>query len=183
MSKWKVLKSINAFKAGFFALRVDECQLPDERIMPRYYVMEFPDWVNVVPITDDGKMILVEQYRHAAGETCLEIPGGSTSTKVQEEPLLAAKRELKEETGFEAREWIYCGFHYPNPALQNNKMHTYLAIGCRKVSDPHLDPFEDLQVKIMDAKKVFEELESGKITHSLIAASLSLARRFVLDKI
>lgn len=177
-SHWKILKSFSAFKAGFFNLRVDECELPDRRVMPRYYVLEFPDWVNVVPVTEDGQMILVEQYRHAAGETFLEIPGGSTHPG-GEDSQAAGARELLEETGYAAREWVYCGFHYPNPALQNNKMHTYLARGCVKVQEPQLDPFEDLQVKTLPVAEVMSRLHKGEIRHSLIAASLTLAIQFL----
>jgi hypothetical protein len=60
MAQWKVLKSTELLKARFFRLRSDQCQLPDGRVMPSYYVMEFPEWVNVVPVTDDGQMVLVE---------------------------------------------------------------------------------------------------------------------------
>lgn len=173
MSHWKVLKSIELLKARFFRLRSDQCQLPDGRVMPSYYVMEFPEWVNVVPVTDDGQMILVEQYRHAGEETFLEIPGGSTHDH-GEEPRAAGERELLEETGYQAREWIHCGHHFPNPALQNNRMHTFLALGCRIVQEPHLDPFEDLTVEVRSIKEVIQLLHQGAIKHSLIAASLTL---------
>lgn len=174
MSRWKILNSKNLFKAGFFSLRVDECELPDKRVMPRYYVMEFPDWVNVVPITKDGKIVMVEQYRHGADVNCLEIPGGSTNPG-GEDAQAAGARELLEETGFSSSNWISCGFHYPNPALQSNRMHTFVALECEKVSEPNLDPFEDLRSVLMDPREVVQRLERGEIHHSLIAASLSLS--------
>lgn len=173
MSHWKVLKSTELLKARVFRLRSDQCQFPDGRVMPSYYVMEFPDWVNVVPITDDKQMVMVEQYRHAGGEVFVEIPGGSTHGH-DEDPRLAGERELREETGFEAREWIYCGYTFPNPALQNNKMHTYLALGCRKVGEVQLDPYEDLTVKLMPIREVLTQWRDGKIQHSIIAASLAI---------
>lgn len=174
MSHWKVLKSIELLKARVFRLRSDECQFPDGRIMPSYYVMEFPDWVNVVAVTEDKQMVMIEQYRHAGGDIFLEIPGGSTHGP-QEDPRLAGERELREETGFEAQEWIYLGHHCPNPALQNNKMHTYLALGCRKVGEPQLDPFEDLTVKLMPAVEALQAWRNGRIKHSLISASIALS--------
>src|ERR1700753_1586705 len=97
---WKCLKSTEIFKTSFFRFRRDQCELPDGRVMPNYYVMEFPDWANIVPVTEDGRIVLVEQYRHAIGHVCLEIPGGSTDTKAFEEPKKAALRELLEETGY-----------------------------------------------------------------------------------
>jgi 8-oxo-dGTP pyrophosphatase MutT (NUDIX family) len=143
--------------------------------------MEFPDWVNVVPVTADGQMVMIEQYRHAGEATCLEIPGGSTHGK-EEDPRVAGERELLEETGFAGADWIYCGFHYPNPALNNNKMHTYLALGCRKVAEPSLDPFEDLSVKLMPVKEVLERWGNGEIKHSLISCSIALSVKFLKEQ-
>lgn len=181
MTLWKVLKSIQVFQSGFFRLRVDECELPDKRVMPRYYVMEFPDWVNVVPLTEDGQIILINQYRHAAGLDFLEIPGGSSHPGC-EDPLTAAQRELLEETGFEAGEWVNCGFHYPNPALQNNKMHTFLALGCRKTREPQLDPYECLTVQTMPLDKAIQIFEEGGFSHSLISASMVLGLKALRER-
>lgn len=143
--------------------------------------MEFPDWVNVVPVTEDGQMIMIEQYRHAGEDVFLEIPGGSTNGK-GEDPRLAGERELREETGFEAREYIYCGFHYPNPALNANKMHTFLALGCRKAGEPELDPFEDLSVKLMPVKEAIRRWENGEIKHSLISNSIAISLKFLKER-
>ena len=182
MAKWEVLKSQITMTAGFFKLRIDECKLPDGRVMPRYHVMEFPDWVNIVPVTDDGQMVMVRQYRHASGEEFLEIPGGGTDPRQQEDPRVGGERELLEETGFEAREWVNCGFQYPNPALQNNRMHVFLALGCHKVSEPKLDPFEDLTVELKPVSEVMRLWEQGHFKHSLISSSLGLARRFLIER-
>jgi len=172
MSRWKVLKSQEVLKSGFFRLRVDQCELPDGRNMPRYYVMEFLDWVNVVPVTSSGQIVMVEQYRHGAGDVFLEIPGGGTHPDDGSNALLGGQRELREETGYESSEWINCGFHYPNPALQNNRMHTFLALDCRPVGPPELDPFEDLRVFEMPVREVYARLERGEFQHALISISL-----------
>lgn len=173
--RWKVLNSKEVFQAGFFRVRVDECALPDGRVMPRYYVMEFPDWVNIVPVTEDGRLVMVEQYRHGADGTFLEVPGGSTHPGPGESPRAAAERELMEETGFQAKNWESCGIHFPNPALQGNRMHTFVATGCGKVDEPSLDPFEDLRTVLMPVPEVYRKLYSGEIKHSIIATSLTLA--------
>jgi 8-oxo-dGTP pyrophosphatase MutT (NUDIX family) len=173
---WKKLSSETLAETRFFKLRADRCELPDGRIMPRYYVMEFPDWVNVVAITDDDQIILVEQYRHASGLVHLEIPGGSTNPgATPEDPEAAARRELLEETGYEPRETRLIASHFPNPAMQMNRMHTYLALGCRKVAEPNLDPFEDLRVKTMPLDEAVKRALSGRIDHSIVAASLLVA--------
>jgi 8-oxo-dGTP pyrophosphatase MutT (NUDIX family) len=174
MSRWKVLKSEELMRAGFFRARMDQCELPDGRVMPKYYVFEFADWVNVVPVTAAGELVLVRQYRHAAEQVFLEVPGGSTHGP-GEDPREAGARELIEETGYKSLEWIPCGIHYPNPALQNNRMHTYLALGCELVAEPQLDPFEDLTVELMPLAEAYRQWSEGAFTHSIIAASFGLA--------
>jgi 8-oxo-dGTP pyrophosphatase MutT (NUDIX family) len=181
MTRWKVLDSVEVLKSRVFRLRSDKCELPDGRVMPSYYVMEFPDWVNIIPVTEDRQLVMIEQYRHAGEEMFLEIPGGSTHAK-GEDPRVAGERELREETGYQAAEWVYCGYHYPNPALNNNKMHTYLALGCRKVGEQELDPFEDLTVKLMPVKEALELWADGKIRHSLISTSIGLSLKFLKER-
>lgn len=174
--KWKTLASETLTESRVFRMRADRCELPDGRVMPRYFVIEFPDWVNVVPVTDDGQIILVEQYRHASGRVHLEIPGGSTDPgKEPEDPAKAAARELLEETGYAPRELKFAAAHFPNPALLNNRMHTYVALGCRKVAEPSLDPFEDLKTVLMPINQAVEWALSGRIDHSIVAASILAA--------
>ena len=177
MSHWKTLSSKSLFQSGIFRLRSDECELPDGRIMPRYYVFEFPDWVNVVPVTPEGKLVLIKQHRHAAGLDFLEIPGGSTHPGANEDPRIAGERELLEETGYRAGKMVLCGTHYPNPALQSNRMHTFLALDCVRVAEPSLDEFEDIEVLLMDVKEAVKLWREGGFTHSLIAASMGVALR------
>lgn len=172
---WKTLTTKEIFKTSFFRFRMDSCELPDGRVMPHYYVMEFPDWANIVPVTDDGKIVLVEQYRHARGEVCLEIPGGSTDPHTKEDPKKAAMRELLEETGYVPDDVRLVGVHSPNPAMQNNKMHTYIAFGCKKMQEPDLDPFEDIRVVTASVPEVIEMIFNGKIDHTIVVASLLYA--------
>lgn len=175
MSAWKIRKSDELIKTKFFRARVDECELPDGRIMPRYYTFEYPDWVNIVAITKDMQVVLLKQYRHSAGQVFLEIPGGSTLPNTNESTRFAAERELLEETGYQGVHWMECGFHYPNPAVQNNRLHTYLALGCEKVAEPNLDPFEDLETVLYPAKQIVSLLEDGEFSNCLIAASVAIS--------
>lgn len=172
---WKVLSSKELFKALFFRLRSDQCELPDGRVMPNYYVFEFSDWVNIVPVTDDGQIVLVEQYRQAAEGTYLEIPGGSIDSHLNEDPKRAALRELLEETGYVPDDIRLLGIHRPNPALQNNRMHTYIGYGCKYVQEPKLDPFEDIRVVTRPIPEVVEMVLSGAIDHSIVVASILYA--------
>lgn len=175
---WKVLSSKDIFKTSIFRLRTDQCELPDGRVMPNYYVMEFPDWVNIVPVTEDGRIVLVQQYRHASGEISLEIPGGSTDPRLSgddEDPKRAAVRELAEETGYVPDDIRLVAVHRPNPAMQNNRMHTYIGLGCRLLQKPKPDPFEDIHVVTMPIPEVIDQILSGKINHSIVVASILCA--------
>ena len=173
--KWKVLEDKVLFETSYFKLRVERCQLPDRRVMPKYYVFDFLDWVNIVPVTPEGNIVALKQYRQAAKDTFLEIPGGSIDPFSQELPQMAAERELLEETGFKGAEVIDLGAQYPNPALQSNRVHTFLAMGCKKVSELCLDPYEDIEVVELSVKEMQRRLCAGEVSHSIMMASLTLA--------
>lgn len=173
--KWEQLERKELFSNRIFSMTVDKCKLPDGRIMPGYYIFNFPDWVNVVPVTKDQKIILIRQYRHASGQVHIEIPGGSLEPEIQEDHKAAANRELQEETGYVPAQMIYLGAHYPNPALQSNKIHIYLAEGCEQKLKQSLDPYEDIEVFLASKEDVLKMLVSGEINHTIVVASLWLA--------
>ncbi|MCB0414026.1 MAG: NUDIX hydrolase [Bdellovibrionales bacterium] len=177
---WKVIESETMYKYGYFSIRKDKCELPDGRVMPSYLTIEFGPWVHAVAVTDDGNMILVDQYRHSAKDSFLEIPGGAADKEELDDPKSAAQRELLEETGYQGDELIFLGSHYPNPALQSNQIYTYLSLNCKKVSNPKLDPYEDLSLVLMPVQEIYDLLDSGKLRHSLMIPSLVLARPHLL---
>src|SRR5690606_3102665 len=123
---WKKLQSKYLVKEKWATLRVDTCELPDGRIMDDYYVLEYPEWANAIAITEDNEVLLVKQYRHAAGEVVLEIPGGVVDPG--EAPLEAIQRELLEETGYLFTDIAKICELWPNPATGNNKTHSFLAL-------------------------------------------------------
>lgn len=181
--KWKVLESTEIAKNPHFRLRSDRCELPDGRVIPNYYVMEHSDWVNVIPVTHDGKIVLINQYRHAAGEVCIEIPAGAVDPEDQGDHKKAALRELEEETGYVADDIRLVAKHRPNPAVQNNYMYTYVALGCVKEKEQKLDPYEDIEVITRTLPETLELVFDGKVTHSLILASIFQALPFLGHKI
>lgn len=176
---WKVLESKKIFSSGLFQLKSDRCELPDGRIMPRYFVMDFPDWVNVIPLTPEKEVILVKQYRHASGRIHLEIPGGSMDPRLAESTLEGARREMLEETGYDSEKLVKVSSQYPNPALQSNQMHTYVAYDCKKIQEQNLDEFEDLELYFCSLSKLEEHLRNGDIDHSLMMASISMAFNYL----
>src|SRR5215510_14543470 len=113
--KWKILSSEYLFKDTWFSVRKDRCETPDGKIVYPYYVYEFPTWVTALPVTEDGKVIMVRQCRHAIGENCIEIPGGCldpTDKSFKE----AIARELLEETGYSFSSFDYLGQTSANPS-------------------------------------------------------------------
>jgi ADP-ribose pyrophosphatase len=181
--EWRKLSTLEIFKTKFFRFRSDELELPNKVIQPRYYVMEFSDWVNIVALTTKNELILIRQYRHAVEEICLEIPGGSVNPGSGEATEAAALRELTEETGYVPSEMKLLGYHEPNPALMSNKLWTYLALGCEKVKEQELDPYEDIEVITCPPKEVFKLIKSGEIRHSLVIAALHLAQDYLKPEI
>lgn len=173
---WIQKKTEKLFKSKYFDLRVDECETTSGKTVPRYFIIDFPDWVQVVALDEEKNLILVDQYRYPGQGKFVEFPGGSTHSSRDEEPLLAVKRELLEETGYESDEWIYLGPHFPNPALQSNRTHAFLAKNCRKVAELNLDPFEELEVVKMPVNDFIKRSRSATTPqHSLMLATLFLA--------
>ena len=169
MDKWKVLSSEYLIRKPWLTARCDRLELPDGRIMPEYYVLEYPDWVNVIAITNDGKFVMERQYRHAAGVTAYELPCGVKEKG--ETPLEAAQRELAEETGY-GGEWREMMQISPNPGAMTNWTHCFVASGVEKTSAQHFDEHECLTVHLLDRDEVWALLKENKIYQSLMSAPL-----------
>ena len=168
--KWKVLKSEYLSKRPWLTARKDCVELPDGRQNPEYWVLEYPDWVNVIAITEDGQFVMERQYRHGLGNTCYELPCGVMEQ--DETPLEAAQRELQEETGYAGGEWELLMSMSPNPGSQNNISHSFVAKGVRKVSDQKLDDTEDLSVHLLTLDEVRSLMKNRQIIQALMLAPL-----------
>lgn len=168
---WKVLKSENILRLGpWLSVRQECVQMPSGMQIPTWYILEFPDWINVIAITKDGKMVMEDQYRHALGETHYELVAGVVDPG--ETPLQAAQRELSEETGYEGGEWKLFMTLSPNPTNHNNLSYTFLATGVEKRREQHQESTEDIHVDIMEPEQVLEMLKDGEIIQALHAAPL-----------
>jgi 8-oxo-dGTP pyrophosphatase MutT (NUDIX family) len=131
--------------------------------------LDCPDWVNVIALTDLGRLILIEQYRHGTDEMTLEIPGGAVDPG--ESPSSTAARELEEETGYVATELVEIGRVDPNPAFQSNRCWTFLALGCRPDGEIRPDPSEEIEVVLVPLADFTTLIDRGVITHSLVVAA------------
>ena len=168
---WKVLSSKHILTRPWMTVRVDEVELPNGHVIPEYYVFEYPDWVNVIAIAEDGRMVLVRQYRHGIGRVSYEIPAGVLEPS-DASPLAGAQRELLEETGFGGGEWTELMQVSGNAAAYNNITHCYLAQGVRPLTTPNLDEGEDLTFDLVDRETVRQMLMQGEFIQSLMAAPL-----------
>jgi ADP-ribose pyrophosphatase len=165
--EWKVLASEYLFNEPWLTVRKDRCQLPNGHIVPSFYVTEYPDWVNVFGLTEEGQVVMVKQYRHGIKEIGIEVPGGVVDEGESLEE--AAKRELMEETGYEFDSYEYLGKICANPSTTNNFMHMYLAKGGRKVGKQSLDHSEEIEVVLMSVDEVKQLLKDNKVHQSLHA--------------
>lgn len=168
--KWKVLETEYLFMRPWLTVRRDKVQLPNGKVHPEYYVLEYPSWVNVIALTKDGKFVMVRQYRHGLGIVATELCAGVAEPG--EEPLEAAKRELLEETGFGGGEWKLNMVLSANPGSQNNLSYSFIARGVELMSEQHLDETEDVRVEILTEDEVYSMLIHDELKQSLMAAPL-----------
>jgi ADP-ribose pyrophosphatase len=142
---------------------------PDGREPKDTFVIDAPDWINVVPVTPDGRVVLVRQFRFGIDAPTLEIPGGMCDGG--EDPRDAALRELREETGYRADELVDLGWVHPNPAIQTNRCHTFLAHGVVRVGDPEPDGDESFEIVTVPQGEIAALVRDGTITHALVVAA------------
>jgi ADP-ribose pyrophosphatase len=170
---WKTLSSTYIHKGPWATLRSDRCEMPDGRIVEDYYVLEYSNWVNAVAITDDNKILMVKQYRHAAEIVSTELPGGVIDG--DETPEQALRRELLEETGYQFDDFELLCMTYANPSTANNQTRCYLARGGKKVQEQVLDDQEEIVVELHTIAEVKELLLTNKIAQALHCTGLFYA--------
>ncbi|MBD3844884.1 NUDIX hydrolase [Bosea sp. SSUT16] len=173
--KWQRLSSETIIKDRWIDLRADECRTPNGQEISPYYVLNYPDWVHVVAITQSDELVLVRQYRHGAQDVFLELPAGTVDAN-DSSPEVSARRELEEETGYQAAELLLISSLFPNPAIQSNRVHTYLAIGVQPTGTRKLDAGEEgMTVHLLPVREALANLQGGILPQSLHVASLMLA--------
>ncbi|HEX7615086.1 MAG TPA: NUDIX hydrolase [Thermoanaerobaculia bacterium] len=167
---WPLLSSRTLGSFKVFSVRRESFLSPRTSRPHPFYVLDCPDWVNVIALTDRNEVVLVRQFRAGAHSVTLEIPGGGRETH-DGSALAAVRRELREETGYAAGAWKRLGVVHPNPAFQSNLCTTYLARGCRRVGDLIPDAGEDLAVVLVPLARIPDLIRAGRITHSLVIAA------------
>jgi 8-oxo-dGTP pyrophosphatase MutT (NUDIX family) len=167
IKKWDTLglNTVGNFK--IFDLSYINRKHPDRNSSSDFVVLNSPRWVNIIPVTESGNIVMIEQYRHGVDAVTLEVPGGLV--EASELPADAAKRECQEETGYASEADVtLLGEILPNPAFLDNICYSYLWRGCRLVSDQNLDRHEDIQVHEFTKEQIREMILDGRINHSLV---------------
>lgn len=164
---WETVDSKEVADCRIFKVREDSMRSGEKK--GSFFIIENPDWVNVIAITKDKEIVLIEQFRHGIGEVILEIPGGMIDDG--EEPETAARRELLEETGFAAEKFVYLGKSRPNPAINDNWLYHFAAVDAEQTEAVKFDEHESVVTKLYPLKSIPELVRSGEITHSLVLAA------------
>jgi 8-oxo-dGTP pyrophosphatase MutT (NUDIX family) len=165
-------------RMGVFTLRRQEVETALPGLSPPTHMtvstIEAPDWVNVLAFTPEGLCLLVRQFRFGIWAPTLEVPGGTVDSG--ETPEEAAHRELLEETGHQAGRMLTLGKIQPNPAVQNNHLHCYLALDCHPVHGGRADPLEEVILETFPAAELSRLVQEGCIQNALVLATLHLGR-------
>lgn len=170
IKKWTTLETRYLIQRPWLTARVDKVQLPNGVINPEHYVLEYPDWVNIIAITTGGDMVMVRQYRHAMDTVMVELCAGKCEDGETAEQ--SARRELLEETGYAGGKWTEIMTIGQNPSICDNITHCFLAEGVELVSGQSLDESEDIEVLLMKPREVYEMIERNEMLQALMAAPL-----------
>ncbi len=163
---WTILDSKEIQNCRVFHVIQERYRSPRTGREHDFFIIDSPDWVNVIPLTADGKVILIKQFRFGTKEISLEIPGGMIDAG--DSPAQAASRELLEETGYIGDEPILLGKVHPNPAIQTNRCFTYLIQNAKFKNPPQPDSTEDIETELGPLAEIPRLIQEGQITHALV---------------
>ncbi|MCI0745214.1 MAG: NUDIX hydrolase [Verrucomicrobia subdivision 3 bacterium] len=154
-----------------FSLRSEEKISPRTNLAHEFFIIDCVHWVNVIPLTPDNHLVMIEQFRHGSNTVELEIPGG-TMDAMDGSPVATAVRELKEETGYEGEDPQVIGQVFSNPAIMSNTTYTVLVRNCRLRHEVQMDSGEDLVTRLVPMAEIPGLVAGGNIRHSLVVVAL-----------
>jgi len=171
---WTVLSSQQVLqRPPWLTITAQRCLLPNGYIIEEYLLTEGRDVVMVFPLSADGEVILVEQYKHGCGRVLWDLPAGYVDGD-DDSLLHAARRELAEETGYSADDWTHLASLHPDPNRSANRVHFYLALGARRTAAQHLDVTEDLEVHVVRPGDLWALVRDGRIRSMSSVAGIGL---------
>ena len=171
---WEIVSTSILGDYYIFRMRQDVRTSPRSGRQHNFYVLEAPDWINIIPVTPAGEIVMVRQFRHGTAEFTLEVPGGMVDPG--EELLATARRELLEETGYTAERMIPLGAVSPNPAFLNNRCHTFLALDATPAGPQDLGEGEDISIELVPEEAIAAYIADGRISHALVIAAFYFYR-------
>jgi len=169
--KWKTLKSDVAYSTPIFDLHRRR-STHSRRGERDFFILEAPNWVNIIPLAKNGDVVMIRQWRHGISEFTLEVPGGMVDPE-DHSPMHAARREMIEETGFDSDAIIALGKVHPNPAIQGNICYSFLAEKVHEVSRVVSLGDEETEVVMVPMREIRGLIASGKVMHALTIAAFS----------
>lgn len=167
---WQVDSSEYIHQLPWFTVRKEAIRMESGGVIPDYFVFEYPNWVNVVAVTADGQLVLIRQYRHGIGGVHYELCAGVIDAG--EDPMVAAQRELLEETGFGGGHWQPLMTLSANPGTHSNLTYAFLATGVEQRQDQHLEITEEITVHVVSPERALEIIDNGEMLQSLHIAPL-----------
>jgi ADP-ribose pyrophosphatase len=174
-SRWEKLARAPRLQTPVFSVVGQRYRHPVRRTEREFVVIDAPDWVNVVAVTTDARLVLVRQFRYGIDEFSLEVPGGVMEPG--EDPLIAGVRELREETGYSGGPAKLLGSVHPNPAIQSNRCHFVLVEGVSRSHELEWDADEEIQVTAEPVSEVLNLAHAGGIVHALALNALMFFER------
>ena len=168
---WKKTGSKPVGDFRIFKIRSDTCVNPRTGKEHDFYVLDSVNWVNVIALTPDRKLVMIHQYRHGSGTVELEIPGGMMDPH-ETDPVVAAIRELREETGYEGENARVLGKIHSNPAILSNATYTVLIENCHLKHGVEFDHGEDLATQLVPVAEISQLVADEEIGHSLVVVAL-----------
>lgn len=166
---WTVEEEDELAETSIFTLHRRRCTSPRTGRTGDFVYLEVPDWVNVIALTADREVVMIEQFRHGLVEVTLEIPGGTVDPG--EDPVQAGLRELREETGFVGSGADLIGAVAPNPAIQDNLCHTVLVRDVRPEGETEPEGLEEIEVRLVEIDRIADLVRWGVINHALVVAA------------
>lgn len=167
---WEILESEYIHQSQWLVARKDKVKTTQGVVINDFYVLEYPTWVNIIAITNEGNYVIEHQYRHGIGQNVYEICAGTCEKR--EEPMAAARRELLEETGFGGGKWSLIGKYAPNPNSMNNWCYSFLAENVFKLQEPQQEQTECIEVIQVDKTELKRMMLEGKIVEGIMLAPL-----------
>ncbi|EMO90143.1 NUDIX hydrolase [Leptospira noguchii] len=168
---WSKINRKDLINTPIFKLVSWNITSPDKKVSKDFFHLESLDWVNIIALTTDNKIILVDQYRHGIHRFSLEIPGGIAE---KNSLLESAQAELVEETGYVSQDWEYLGKVTGNPAILDNWCHTFIARNARRLHEQNLDDSEQIEIFETPIEKIPKLIADHILHHGMVVAAFGM---------